>query len=127
MHIFKRGGSPEDRLQSGPSGLDSMSMIHDPKRVERIRLGIANGLKRILALKAKVMDDSTGLREQLAQARNHFDDVELNYLSVLEKEERSSKAEARWLDSADMHLAVAINETDAIEKLIKGPKAISHG
>ena len=102
-------------------------MIHDPQRVERIRLGIANGLKRILALKVKVRDDITGLREQLAQARNHFDDVELNYLSVLEKEERSSKAEARWLDSADMHLAIAINETDAIESSLRGGKANSHG
>ena len=104
-------------------------MIHNPERVDRIRLGIAKGLRRVSALKAKVMDDSTGLREQLAQARNHFDDVELNYLSVLEKEERSSKHEARWLDSAEMHLAVAITEIDAIEKIIDplGPSFPSHG
>ena len=104
-------------------------MIHDPERVERIRLGIANGLKRISALKAKVTDDRTGLREQLAQARNHVDDVELNYLSVLEKEERTPKQEARWLNSADMHLAVAITEIDVIEKIIdpRGPSVPSHG
>ena len=104
-----------------------MPMIHDPERVERIRFGIANGLKRISALKAKVMDDSTGLREQLAQARNDVDDVELNYLSVLEKEERTPKQEVRWLNSADMHLAVAITEIDVIEKIIdpRGPSVPS--
>jgi hypothetical protein len=93
-------------------------MIHDAQRVERIRQAIAKGLKRISALEARIVGENTGLRHQVAQARDHFDDVELNYLSVLEGQEQSPQQEARWLDSADMHLAVAITETDVIEKLL---------
>ena len=93
-------------------------MIHDTQRVERIRQSIAKGLKRLSALEAKIAGKNNDVRQQLAQARNHFDDIELNYLSELGKEERSPKQEARWLDSADMHLAVAITETDVIEKIL---------
>ena len=94
------------------------TMIHDPQRVELMRSGIAKGLRRISAIEAKLIGKTTGLREQLAHARNHFNDVELNYLSFLDKQERTPQQEARWLNSADMHLAVAITETDLIEKLI---------
>ena len=93
-------------------------MIHDTQRVERIRQSIAKGLKRLSALEAKIAGKNNDVRQQLAQARNHFDDIELNYLSELGKEERSPQQEARWLDSADMHLAVAITETDVIEKIL---------
>jgi hypothetical protein len=93
-------------------------MIHDTQRVERIRQSIAKGLKRLSALEAKIAGKNNDVRLQLAQARNHFDDIELNYLSELGKEERSRQQEARWLDSADMHLAVAITETDVIEKIL---------
>jgi hypothetical protein len=97
-------------------------MIHHSARVTSIRQKADAKLRRISDLEARVKDP--GIREHLQRAKYNVEDVEHFFLSQLEREQRTSEQEARWLSYTVMALTLAelrLNEIeDAVAKFGSG-------
>jgi hypothetical protein len=91
-------------------------MVHYPARVASIRDKAAGYLTRISNLEQRVNDP--GFRKQLQHVRDTVDDVERFFLSQLDRENRSPQQEVRWLNYANMALAISELELNPLEDAV---------
>ena len=91
-------------------------MIHDTNRVESIRARTAEQLEKVSALQAKI---SKGTLPQLELARNQLGDIESFFLAHLDRQERTPREEASWLDAAEHMLQLWIAELEKVDTQFK--------
>ena len=80
-------------------------MIHDEPRVEALLAAAETGIQACDELLGKTTDP--GFYKRLTLNRYWFEDIESFFLAELDRRDRTPEAEARWLDSADVMLAVS--------------------
>ena len=96
-------------------------MIHDKDRVEALRAAAKVGIDALNELQAKTTD--SGFHELLVLPRNRFGDIESDFLSQLENQDRTPVAEASWLDDAERFLDTPRGELRRLQELFntRGP------
>jgi len=93
-------------------------MIHDRKRVERIRDAVNTGLERVSHLHHAI--DDPDLHENLELVQHLLEHVDEFCLRLAAKEQQGSpEQESRWLDNADSMIDMARKQTDAMERIFK--------
>ena len=107
----------ENHLRNGlTSRWSTALMIHDRKRVERIREAVLNGLNRVSDLGAAVHDPA--LPEHIAVIEHLFEHVESFCFRLLEKEQQGTfEQESRWLDNAERMVHIATKQTESLERI----------
>ena len=99
-------------------------MIHDRKRVERIREAVLNGLNRVSDLDSTI--DDPALHEHIDVIEHLLEHVETFCFSLLEKEQQGTlEQESRWLDNAERLVDIAIRQTESMERIFRGGGATS--
>lgn len=87
-------------------------MIHDTKRVESIRARTTDQLQLASTLKTTI---SKGTLPQLELARNQLGDIESFFLAQLDRQERTPREEAMWLDAAEHLLQIWTAELKKVD------------
>jgi hypothetical protein len=90
-------------------------MIHDRKRVERIRAAVINSLRKVSDLD-RFHDPA--LPEGIETIEHLLEHVEAFCFKLLEKEQQGTfEQESRWLDNAERMVDIATRQTESLERI----------